>query len=118
MFKCKPLCQADCCGIVIFDIQLWELFQHLKQVDIKEIVQESKKVLIITHDFYCIFLNRESRQCAIYQNRPSVCRLYGLVEDLQCPYIKPNGNIRSEANSKHIQRLINHQVDRAIEKFK
>jgi Fe-S-cluster containining protein len=33
----------------------------------------------------CPYLTEENR-CEIYENRPAICRLYGAVEDLRCPY--------------------------------
>lgn len=109
-FICKPDC-AECCGILIFDVSFWEKFKHLKQAEIKEITQDSKKCFILTHDWICIFLNRESKRCMVYDNRPLVCRLYGKIENLECLYIKPNGNERSIADQKRTQRKIKHQVD-------
>ena len=34
----------------------------------------------------CLFLTANGTRCAVYAARPLVCRLWGVVRDLACPY--------------------------------
>lgn len=88
-------------------------FEKHAQVQPIEIVQFSESEIVpITEDGFCVFLDREKHSCAVYENRPGLCRKYGRSDDLPCPYIKKNGNPRSPAQVKRIQRKINHDVHR------
>lgn len=40
---------------------------------------------VIHEDGPCRFLTAD-RKCGIYNLRPAICRLYGLVPDMQCPH--------------------------------
>jgi Fe-S-cluster containining protein len=70
---------------------------------------------LITPDFGCIFLNRKTRLCAIYEDRPNICKAYGTTIAnnymIACPYFKPNGNPWSEAKRKQIDRIHQKQTD-------
>jgi Fe-S-cluster containining protein len=67
---------------------------------------EKNIVIAITKSSNCIFLTKD-KKCAIYEDRPEVCKLYGTSktnQDLMCPYLKHNGNKRSKADQKKIDR--------------
>jgi Fe-S-cluster containining protein len=115
MFKCKEGC-SECCGCIPIPIEIFEKNRDKFQVIPKEIVRTQQGMTAITSDVFCIFLNRETNKCMIYDERPQVCRDYGEKDNprLACVYFKPNGNPRSEAMQKRVQRYINHLVDRAI----
>jgi len=116
-FKCEVpigagLCKADCCGFVPLNKKICKEYEHRKQVKPIEILEFSDEEIIpITEDGKCIFLDREKCRCTIYEERPVVCRKYGVHDDLLCPYIKPNGNVRSLANSKRVLRQNNNKID-------
>jgi Fe-S-cluster containining protein len=59
-----------------------------------------------TKDGFCVFLNRLTKQCAIYSDRPEVCRLFGSAEypSLPCPHLMPSGKRRSRAGRRKIER--------------
>lgn len=114
MFQCKENC-SECCGIVPIPLHIFEKNKHLIEKEIEKIEQLREDVVIpITKDLKCAFV--KDNRCLIYKERPWVCRAYGTA--LPCPYIKPNGNSRSEANQKKTQRKINHDVDKRLKKPK
>jgi Fe-S-cluster containining protein len=90
---------------------LYEENKGLAQKPLKELVNLGDEVIPITEDRFCIFLQPDLG-CAIYTMRPSVCIDYGYTEELQCPYCKSNGNLRSPAKMRQVQRQINHQIDK------
>jgi len=111
MFKCHPECKSDCCGPVIMPVAIWERNKHKAQNPLKELFNLSDGNCVpATEELKCIFLKQDGK-CNIYDDRPKVCRDYGLIPELECPWMKPNGNPRSLANHKHTQRIINHRVD-------
>lgn len=84
----KKLCKGcgKCCGPVPFGIQFYH--DHTEQLQTKperELVGAFPgKVVPITKFGDCVFLTDES-QCAIYKDRPAVCRLYGTTPEMKCP---------------------------------
>jgi len=112
-FKCKENC-GECCGPIPINKKLFEKHKDKIQREIKQIVGD----FYLTEDLKCIFLNKETK-CAIYEDRPQICRNYGIgkFDALSCPYIKPNGNPRSSAMQRRIQRQINHDVDAKMKRI-
>lgn len=105
-------CDNDCCGFIVFDTELWtKCRDKVDKAGLLKVEHIEGKTLAYTEDDKCPFLDRTKHKCRIYENRPEVCRNYGLKEDLQCSYIKMNGNVRSPAKQRRMQRIINHQSD-------
>lgn len=101
-FKCLDNC-SECCGVVPIPKDLWD--KHKNKARIVEHFIEDKgdqTIFNFDKDFKCSFLVKG--KCIIYEDRPKICKDYGLIEGLPCPLIKPNGNKRSEAQKKHILR--------------
>jgi Fe-S-cluster containining protein len=114
----KGLCKrADCCGCVQMPATLYEGNWRLAQKRVKELLTVGDDVIPFTDDGFCVFLTKELG-CVIYENRPEVCKLYGHTEELQCPYCKTNGNLRSPAKQRQVQRQINHWVDNQMDKMR
>jgi len=126
----EGVCSAECCGNIPLSKDL--IIKHLDkiQVDIKKDIEEKfdlgNELFYVTKDNRCIFLNRTTKRCEIYEYRPEVCHIFGSGIDkdgqenvlLYCPYFKPNGNIWSVAKSKHLQRRINQVFKETIKKRK
>jgi len=86
MFRCKENC-GECCGIVPIDKIIVKLCEHKAQVNATEIIAFGEDEIVpMTEDFFCIFLNRTTKKCEIYEFRPEVCRQYGEIRALKCPY--------------------------------
>jgi Fe-S-cluster containining protein len=111
MINCKycPEQQA-CCGIMIFHKKL--IMENKDKVELGwlEIEQKGEFACFIYPDYRCPFLDRKSRLCKIYDRRPQVCRDYGNIEKLQCPYFKRSGNRRSKGSQIKIERHIDKQL--------
>ena len=104
--------KGACCGIIPMSKE--SIKKESFQVKPKEIIEDDKEMAyIITDDLFCVYLNRETRRCSIYENRPEVCKLYGVSKDkrLQCAYFKPSGNKRSEASKKQVEKYIDKMID-------
>jgi len=111
VFKCIDSC-GKCCGPILFTREEWEKHRYLLPPCVyidyigDRIVPQTEK---------CPFLTKE-KQCMIYDDRPEVCRLFGVDERLPCPYLKPNGKPRSKASQKQVERMQNKKLDLLIKK--
>jgi Fe-S-cluster containining protein len=114
--KCKD--RGCCCGIMIFTKDFIDKHKDKIQVkDFKEIA-EGELIHLFIDDGGCPFLNRATKVCEIYEDRPEICRRYGIdLSDnfkIACPYFKPNGNEWSEAMKKRIERHREHFINKVF----
>jgi uncharacterized protein len=79
-FKCKRGC-SECCGPVIFTKAEWERLPE----------EQRKNATSLTCPYSC-----EDGKCEIYEKRPLLCRLYGTVKRLECPYNAPEKFLTKE----------------------
>ena len=114
-FKCKEGC-GECCGIILIPKKLAIKTEHLAQVKPNEVIAVGDDLMIITEDLKCVYLNRETKKCMIYDDRPNICRVYGLIPMCRCPYIKMDGSVRNRLEREFIKVEIANAVDDAIEK--
>jgi len=101
-FKCRPSC-GKCCGP--------HAWSKLEENSISRYVQEHKiqpqKGFLEPGIPGCPYLSADKR-CLIFPVRPLICRLYGVVENLRCPFpIKP----RRILSRKDAYRLTNQVVE-------
>ena len=119
-FNCKIVnCKGDCCGTFPISPVLFRAFRRKinRSRQITNIFDvPSGEIQIETSDGKCIFLNN-SGSCNIYKSRPKICREYG-SKKLPCPYITPEGEIRTPEDRKRTQEFINQDVDRKVAKLK
>jgi len=116
--KNKGLCRAECCGCCPLPIETVEKNAILIQAPIIEKINIRGDIYNFTEDGQCIFLNRKTLECVIYKERPMVCKSYGVIPELPCPFLKPNGNLRSPAGIRATQRRINKDVDNTMQSLK
>ena len=108
--------KSHCCGIIPFPMKFLE--EHRKFfMENGELKDNGDVGIILTKDFLCVFYDRLNHKCAIYDERPEVCRLYGTIDKLPCPFFKRSGNRRSPASEKVTLRQINASVDKATNKL-
>lgn len=107
------LCQADCCGMVPFykDFVMRHK-QDAKREVVKIIEIDVMTVILETKDLVCTFLD-ENYKCSVYDERPEICKKFGDGSHpaLTCPYIKPNGKLRSKKGRIITRRKIDKYVD-------
>lgn len=110
--KCED--RGICCGIIPFPKELAMKTQNLAQVKPKQVIENKGELYIITEDMKCVYLNRKTKVCMIYEERPEICRIYGLISACPCPYFKEDGTRRGLTERKIIQAKINLTVDTAL----
>lgn len=76
------------------------------QVEPDAIRDVGSDVVPDTQDHLCVFLDRGTKLCAIHEDRPEMCRLFGTKDspDSICSYVRSNGQPRSRAERRQIQR--------------
>lgn len=125
IWNCREGC-GECCGTVPIEYTVYNNAMHadLRQVacieyfdGITDGKSGKKYVLARTQDGFCIFLHRETKRCVIYQDRPDVCRMYGRIPELLCPYIRLNGQMRSEKEIVKTHEKINTHIDEMMKKI-
>lgn len=108
--KC-PTRGACCCS---FELDRKIVAKNLNkfQVTPLRVIEEKDKLRLITGDNRCVFLNRKTNACMIYEDRPDICKDYGIHPNLPCPYFKSNGRERTDADKKKHMRKIMQNVRR------
>lgn len=113
---CKDNC-AECCGLIYWTkAEEINIREYLKEHDMEYVNMGKEQGYrhFIEDMKPCPYLDKDTDRCKIYPVRPSVCRLYGLVEEMECPY-NPDVKRLSIAKEKEIDfRLkdLNRRVDK------
>ena len=108
----RSLCKAECCGPIPFPSEQYYQLKHLVQVEpASEIrAEDGRFVFPIADDLRCVFLNRTTYMCSIYEQRPQVCRDYGHIDELPCPCFKTSGLMRTRAERREMRRKIDRDM--------
>lgn len=86
VFECVPGC-SDCCGITVFSKWEW--------------AQISDKC--IATSIHCPYIIEKG--CAIYPQRPIMCRLFGTVSKMKCPYGRGPVKLLTPKKEKELMAL-------------
>lgn len=70
--KCRGLC-FDHCGPIVLSAEEWQR------------IKERKGNVQAGPDHVCPMLNPAGR-CTVYEIRPMICRLWGVVDSMRCPH--------------------------------
>ena len=116
---CKPGC-GECCGVIPFEKELYDIaveegLLQVKPAKVTECRMSDKDPTIFvfaeTEDYHCPFLIRQTKLCSIYSRRPRICRIYGEVTLVLCPYFDTSGRARSESEVRRVKRVVDKQMD-------
>jgi Fe-S-cluster containining protein len=118
MGKCKSGC-GECCIYFPMPPKFVEKTRELAQSPIiKEVAfRESGLILPITRDGMCFLLNRETKRCSAYRDRPETCKLFGTMEPMHCPYFDFEGNKRPERHALLFQQYYYHTKEKRTLEF-
>ena len=94
VIKCQGLCQ-ECCGLVRATAGEVRIMQRVS----------GKQHALDIDTFRCGYLHQG--QCTVYNDRPLVCRLWGTVDTLVCPFgCKPDRYL-TEAEAVDLMQRMN-----------
>jgi Fe-S-cluster containining protein len=118
-WKCHPDCKGECCGIVPIPYIVFKSNEDViqctpKRVDTIRLKDKRAVVLPVTDDLKCVFLNRETFKCAIYEERPDVCRLYGQNVRLLCAYVDMTGKFRGMRDRVRVARILDKKAEKKL----
>lgn len=110
MFQCTENCKAECCGTTPIPKGVFKKNRKLMQRKYVELRVSDTDIQAITKDGLCIFLKKDLK-CAIYKSRPFICKMYGTIQELLCPYVDPNGRVRSEDEIAKVKQEIKDNLE-------
>ena len=92
----------------------WNKLKNKATVD-KETIEtkrlsRDKIYVVCTKDDLCVFLDRNTKQCVIYNDRPLLCRAYGVDERLPCPFLMPDGSRRPVEKIKDWEETVDNDL--------
>ena len=100
---------TECCGIISFPADLVTRYRdRFQQQPVKEIWKAGQAALI-TADRKCIFLSPAGR-CAIYEDRPVPCVMYGISRHQPCPYLTSEGKRRTREDTRRVRDAIREEI--------
>lgn len=73
--QCIGLCQNSCGPIVVSGLE-WRRLAH----------RVGYEPFSSKRDNTCSLLDQQTGRCTVYALRPTVCRLWGVVENMPCPF--------------------------------
>lgn len=82
MIDCKK-CVACCGPVPVSAMEMKDIQKELKTKKQKEIKRLKKQKRT---ELQCMFVDTDKKQCSIYNARPNICKQYGYVEGLSCPF--------------------------------
>jgi len=83
---------------------------------VEKVIHYGKDVIVEGKHGDCVFL--KNHRCVIYDNRPDVCRKFGVISQLKCPYLRPDGTKRCRQETRRIQREITKSNEKKIKFIK
>ena len=90
-FKCVEGCHM-CCEPLNITKDYWEKHKD-KALYVYEVYEVDGMILPIRqYDDHCVFMEKDG--CLVYDDRPIVCRIYGLDSGFECPLLNPDGTPR------------------------
>ncbi len=102
MFQCKENCGECCEDGMVFDRDFFKANESKAKRKIMVVLElKDNKVYPATFDRICPFVGENSK-CAIYDERPELCRSFGIEEHMSCPYVDPEGNARSKEETDRV----------------
>ena len=108
------VCRGDCCGLVPFPFGFWHSHRADAAVAVKQVIPFGDDMweFIVGHDERCVFMDREHHNCRVYQDRPKLCRIFGVSSEteLQCPYLDRAGSLRSRAHRRAFNRFMKKEM--------
>ena len=106
-FQCKEGC-FDCCG----PVKLSRL-EYLRCISVSgrtaEEVRKQMQNNLKQGIYNCPLLDTETKRCSVYEVRPAICRLFGVVKgELLCPhgYAPESSELLSDEQSREILRKV------------
>lgn len=100
-------CTNNCCGNIPIPLELWRMYSKNISVEYKIEVFD-QMIYPKTEDEICVFLDKVKCRCLIYEERPSICAMFGSDPTdnvfLQCPFMNYMGKKRTRQQRRKLDR--------------
>jgi Fe-S-cluster containining protein len=117
-FECLKGC-GKCCGPVQISKEVFER-NRAKAAQIEYLIDDGKTVYAVRADGKCVFLNEEMK-CAIYEERPQVCKDFGSNPNGQillcCPFLRTDGTSRNRAERRQAIRILDKKSEKVFKRL-
>ncbi len=98
-FKCLNC--GECCGLIpLLEQEFIKLHLAVLELPLRERVRVKKQK---RHDLMCPLRDIENKKCLVYEHRPWLCRNYGHLEGLVCPY---NRRVKVRNGFKELEKYL------------
>ena len=120
--NCEPLlhkCRSECCGPCPIREEVYHRNRNrVAHEPAQEFVDGGRYVHAIDSTGMCVFRGDDFR-CAIYDQRPRVCREFGRGHHplLLCPWQTPDGRERSKGSRKRLRRRMAPITDEVLKRL-
>jgi Fe-S-cluster containining protein len=117
--NCHPIlhkCKAECCGPCPIPAPLYRRHRHrVAHEPAHEVLDGDGYMLAVDANGMCVFLGDDYR-CAIYDDRPPVCRLFGTGCHplMECIWQAPDGRERGRVERRQMERRLGPVIDRFL----
>jgi Fe-S-cluster containining protein len=81
---CRGKCQ-ECCGPIGMSPEEVRRIEDAVDTDGIEGITDPESEVTMLMELVCPLLDWKGA-CSVYEHRPFICRLWGLTEDMKCPY--------------------------------
>ena len=93
--ECRGMCQESCGPVFMSRVEWRRIIDRLGYAPKGDATMA------------CPMLGRKDGRCRVYDIRPGICRLWGLVASMPCPFgCVPEGGLLSDADGHEVLRRI------------
>ncbi len=101
LFDCEcldalPYCRAQCCGLIGTTVTPEEY--HSEQYEASWDERSNSMVLKRDADGMCYALDRDTKRCSIYENRPQTCKQFHCTRDANARGWKLNNSVSRQSS--------------------
>jgi len=86
MLDCKGLCHDSCTVISLSDAENTRIFKKHGFNLSGRIMSLLTRYRMVGGEIVCPALDKKTKRCTIYEDRPFVCRLFGTTKTLRCQH--------------------------------
>jgi len=97
--ECKRLCQQSCGPIVMNRLE-WERIKERRKGLPMFASAENRQTLT------CPYLDETHGSCSVYAARPLICRLWGVVKRMRCPWGCAPAKWMSDKQARRLLRAV------------
>ncbi len=119
--NCGKCCETETILVSISDLERWvndqTIFRVMHKLELQEIEENYKLVLIKDDDGKCNLYHRDNKMCMIYDSRPVMCRSYPLGFNGQEYFVKNNeckGLNKEDMTKEQLDTIRNHAFEEHI----